>query len=106
MTMWERMKRYINVKHQIGDVITRKDMLNYLYQGPPPKGNYGTGGDNYKRCLVKLGIVENVKRGQYKILYHIKDTVTSTQLKELAYKENWKQWFIDVKEERRCEEKL
>jgi hypothetical protein len=26
-------------------------------------GSYGTTGDNYRRCLVKLGIVENIKRG-------------------------------------------
>jgi len=98
MTMWERMKRYINVKHQIGDIITRQEMLHYLYQGPPPKtSSYGTTGDKYKRCLSKLGILETVKRGQYKILYHIKDTVTSTQIKELTYNENWKQWFIDIK---------
>ena len=108
MTMWQRMKRYINVKHQIGDIITRKEMLYYLYQGPPPKtSSYGTGGDNYKRCLTKLGILETVKRGQYKILYHIKDGVTSSQVKELAYSNSWKEWFIDIKVgDSVCEEKL
>ena len=98
MTMWERMKRYINIKHQVGDVINRKDMLYYLYQGPPPKvGTYGTGGDNYRRCLEKIGFIEKVKRGEYRILHQIKEEVTSAQIKDLAYGDSWRQWFINIK---------
>jgi len=100
MNMWERLKRYINIKHNIGDIITRQDMLWYIYNGPPPKtGSYGTGGDGYRRCLDKLGILEIVGRGQYKIKYYIKENVTSSQIKEIAYSESWKSWFTDIKTE-------
>lgn len=99
MSMWKRMKRYIN-ERQIGDVITRQDMLHYLYQGPPPKhSTYGTGGDNYRRCLDILGVLEIVARGQYKILYHIKENVTATTIKEISYSDNWKRWFINIKKD-------
>lgn len=99
MTMWEKYKRYIN-KRSIGDVIFRKDILPYLYGDQNiPKSTYGTGGDNYRRCLEKAGILERVGRGQYKILHHIKDDVTSSLIKELAYVQNWKEWFINIKVE-------
>ncbi len=97
MSMWNRCKHYIN-KHEIGTVVSRQDFLRYLYQGSPPKhSTYGTGGDNYRRSLSILGILEIVKRGHYKILYHIKPDVTATHIKELSYGDSWKQWFCDIK---------
>jgi len=99
MTMWDRCKRFLN-KHEIGEVITRPDFLYYLYQGPPPRNStYGTGGDNYRRILSKMGFLEIVGRGRYKILYHIKDDITSTQIKEIAYGNTWKQWFHNLRVE-------
>jgi hypothetical protein len=101
MSMWKRLKEYIN-KTKIGDVITRKDLLNYLYYGSKPKSsNYGTGGDNYRRCLEKLGILEKCGRGRYKILYHIKENVSSEKIKQLSYKydNTYRQWFNDIKVE-------
>ena len=99
MTMWNRCKRYIN-KHEIGSIIKRPDFLRYLYQGSPPKDStYGTGGDNYRRILTILGIIKIVERGQYKILAHIKQEVTATQVKEIAYSNTWKQWFINIRAE-------
>jgi len=99
MTMWDRCKRYIN-KHKVGEIIARPDYLRYLYQGPPPRhSTYGTGGDNYRRILSKLGILEIVGRGKYKILSHIKQEVTATQVKEIAYSNTWKEWFINIRAE-------
>jgi len=107
-TMWKKYKDYIN-KRNIGDVILRKEVLPHLYGGHQniPKSTYGTGGDNYRRMLEMLGIITTVARGQYKILYHIKENVTATQAHEMAYCNNWKQWFINIKvEDKLCERKL
>jgi len=99
MSMWNRCKRYIN-KREIGTVITRPEFLYYLYQGAPPKcQTYGTGGDNYRRCLSILGILEIVERGKYKILHHIKEDVTATYIKEISYGNSWKQWFYNIRAE-------
>ena len=97
MSMWNRCKQYIN-KHEIGTVITRPDFLHHLYQGPPPRrSTYGTGGDNYRRILDRLGILTIVKRGQYKILYHIKEDVTATEVKNLVADNTYRSWFNDIK---------
>lgn len=99
MSMWNRCKQYIN-KRKIGTVINRPDFLHHLYQGSPPKhSTYGTGGDNYRRILDKLGILKIVKRGHYEILYHIKPDVTATEVKNLTKDNTYRSWFNDIKVE-------
>ena len=97
MTTWDKLKNYINDK-SIGDIIHRKELLQYNIT-PPMPGTHGTTVDKYRRCLELIGILEKHKLGQYKILYHIKDTVSLSFIKKIAYSRSYRQWFNDIKVE-------
>ncbi len=96
MNKWKKIKKYINSK-EFGSVINRKDMRYYI-NGRYIKwaGEYSTGEDNYRRMLTLVGILEHVERGNYKIIYHIRNDATSTEVKQAAYS-GWGQWFNDFK---------
>ena len=98
LNKWEMLKNFIN-KQPIGNTITRKDILYLIYKKPRlVKSSYGSTIDNYRRCLELLGILNSLDRGLYKIEYHIKNDLSSTELKKLAYG-RYRRWFNDVKEE-------
>jgi hypothetical protein len=98
MNKWQALKEYINSK-PVGTIITRKDMRRYINNGPPPPRTsaYRTTDDNYRGILSRLGILETVERGKYKILYHIKSDLLSSEASNAASGRSWKSWFIDVK---------
>ena len=96
MNKWEKIKRYINSK-KIGTVIYRKNLMHHIFHGPhPPTSSYGTTVDNYRRSLTKLGILEHTDLGEYTIRYHIREDLTSTELKAMAYG-GFRSWFNDAK---------
>jgi hypothetical protein len=96
MNKWEEVKRYVNSK-EIGTVITRKDLMNLIYNGPhPPTSSYGTTVDNYRRCLVLLGILDHTNIGEYTLRYRMREDLTVAELRSLAYG-GYRSWFNDVK---------
>ena len=98
MNKWETFKKYINSR-EIGTIITRKQIMYFIYKGPkPPTSSYGSTVDNYRRCLTILGILEHVDRGKYELCYHIRNNLTSTELHSTAYG-GYRNWFNDVKVE-------
>jgi hypothetical protein len=98
MNQWQIIKNYINSK-PIGYIITRPKLRNVACNGSPlPQGiSHTTTVDNYRRCLTILGILELKERGKYKILHHIKEDITSSFLTKVAYSNDWRQWFADLK---------
>ena len=99
INIWRKLKSFINTK-KILSMTTRQEMGRYIYNGPIPKyAGCGTTFDYYLAALRRLKILENPKRGVYKIKYHIKDHVTITEIQESAYGNcTYKEWFNDIKE--------
>jgi len=86
MTTWDKLKTFINSKN-VGDVIHRKDIIHYIYNGPMPRkylGSYGSTVDNYRKLLTKLGILEHTGRGEYKLRYYIREDLKTTHLQMLV----------------------
>jgi len=85
LNVWKTFKEYINSK-KIGETITRKDIIYHIYKGPMParyRGSYGSTLDNYRGLLTKLGILEHTGRGEYKLKYHIRKNLSTSQLQLL-----------------------
>jgi len=85
LNVWQTFKEYINSK-KIGETITRKDIIYHIYKGPMParyRGSYGSTLDNYRGLLTKLGILEHTGRGEYKLKYHIRKNLSTSQLQLL-----------------------
>ena len=86
LNVWETLKEYINDK-KIGETITRKELIYHIYKGPMPgkfRGSYGSTLDNYRRLFTKLNVLEHTGRGEYKINHHIREDLTTPQLKLLV----------------------
>jgi len=98
MNKWQRIKDCVN-SQPVGTIITRKYMRRYINNGPPPPRTsaYRTTDDNYRGILSRLGILETVKRGKYKILHHVKSDLSSFEARNAVYKQTWKSWFNDFK---------
>ncbi len=100
MTKWEALKEYINSR-PIGTVITRKKLLRSIEKRVAAR--YITALDSYRIQLKVVGVLETVKVGShilfgsYRICFHIKDSVTTTQLKRAAKTNSWENWFYDIK---------
>ena len=85
MSTWQMLKEYIN-NQQIGDTITRKEIVYHIYKGPMPgkfRGSYGSTLDNYRRLLTILGTLEHTGRGEYKVKHHIRKDLSTVQLRLL-----------------------
>lgn len=85
MNVWQMLKEYINSK-QIGDTVYRKEIIYYIYKGPMParyQASYGSTLDNYRRLLTRLGILEHIGWGKYKVKHYIRKELTSVHLKLL-----------------------
>lgn len=91
MNKWQALKEYINSK-EIGTIITRKEMLTNLDN---PKKFCTV--DTYKGILLRLGIIESYSNGKYKLLYHIKPDLTSSEAKKVVDSNSWRLWFNDFK---------
>jgi hypothetical protein len=99
MNRWQTFKKYINSR-EIGTIITRKEIMYHIYKGPTPPNtsSYGSTIDNYRKCLELLGILEVVSRGKYKLCYHIRNDISTSELQRTAYA-GFRRWFNDVKVE-------
>ena len=99
MNKWQTLIKYINDK-PIGTIINRKDMRYHINNGPSRTRTlvYRTTDDNYRQTLAMLGVLETVKRGTYKILYHIRKDLSLYEAKKAAYSQDWRKWFNDFKE--------
>ena len=97
MIKWQKLKTYINNK-KIGTIITRKQLGHNILNGPIPRtSSYGSTIDNYRRCLTILGILLRTEiLGEYKIAYHIREDLTSSELKSMACG-GFREWFNDAK---------
>lgn len=93
---WEALKRFINGQ-ELETIINRRDIMKLVYDGgtPPKTSSYGTTIDNYRRCLTILGILEHVSLGRYKLHYHIRDTLTASEVRAMAYG-GYRSWFNDA----------
>ena len=97
-TKWEKLLKYINDK-PIGTIFNRRDMRCYINgKHIPSAGKFSPTEDTYRRILTILGILENVERGQFKIIYHIRKDLSASKAKKAAYSQAWRSWFNDFKE--------
>lgn len=71
-------------KYQIGDEITRKDLIKFMIEGQSLSCSELTV-DNYRRTLTAAGYLGEVKRGVYKLLFRIPSNLTTTELQKSAY---------------------
>jgi hypothetical protein len=103
MRQWSIFKDYIN-SIKIGELVTRKDINKVVYKNPEVWREYSqtTTVDVYRLSLTHIGILSYIKRGVYRVNYHIKKEVTSKQVHALAYNRvpNWRDWFIPELENR------
>ena len=95
LNKWQTIKEFIN-RQELGAIINRKEIMQMIYNGPAPRtSSYGTTIDNYRRCLTILGILEHVSLGKYKLHYHIRDTLTASEVRAMAYG-GYRSWFNDA----------
>jgi hypothetical protein len=93
---WEKIKTFIN-KLPIGTIVSRKEIIFLIYNRTYiNKSSYGSTIDNWRRCLELLGILEPAGRGLYKVKYHIRKDLTSTELRDCAYG-GYRRWFNNIK---------
>ena len=91
--IWKKVKEHIN-KHDVGDIIYRKELKQY------ENSNNDTI-DLYRYYLEKTWFLETVDRGQYKLLHKIPEHVSSTKIRKKAEyieKNSWVKWFLDPKD--------
>ena len=90
-TIWKRLREYIN-SMDVGTIFTRKQMIKELVDPDLRKGHQLTI-DLYRVTLDRVGFLEHVERGKYKVISHIPDIAIS-RITRVAYKEKWKVWFL------------
>jgi len=77
---WTRLVEYIN-KKSIGEIIYRKDIIKLN-----DEGSFGdTTTDNLRLWLVHCEYLKSTGRGEYKILRHINNKISSSDIKKMAY---------------------
>jgi hypothetical protein len=91
-TAWKRLRNYIN-SIGVGNIFTRKEMIQALIPSPESARGYQLTIDLYRRTITILEFLEIVTRGQYKVLQHIPDVAIS-RLTKMAYNDSWKVWFL------------
>ena len=103
MSQWNKFREFVN-KSPIGSIITRQEVLFYVYENRGQWKGYSrqTTVDGYRLILDRLGIVIKYKRGQYRVMHHVREDVTLETLKRLAYpKRGWQEWFIPASDRRK-----
>jgi len=88
MKSWSKFKKLLRDR-EIGDIITRPQIFYNI-----PRTKYSTI-DSYIRYVKKIGVIENVKLGHYKINSRISKQATISDIKKFAYGKDWKDWFND-----------
>ena len=88
MSDWDKLREFVNSK-ECGTVITRKDMMEYIYGTRSIKLSTT---DTRRRQLIVLGYLSNIqcpkhhnvcRTGMYKITKHIPDDLSSSKLEKL-----------------------
>ena len=86
---WKEFLETIS-KKQIGSEVTRQELVKKSYYG-----RYHTI-DAYIGLFKKLEIFEIKSPGIYIKKKSIKKTWTISYLREIAYSDNWKSWFVQI----------
>jgi hypothetical protein len=94
ITKWQKLRKYIN-ERPIGETIVRGEIHKKIYGSK--ESNCMTAIDTYRRMLQLIGILQTTRPGVYKIKYHIKETLTCSELNKLAYGNEYRRWFNDAK---------
>lgn len=100
---WEKFRDYINAT-EIDSNITRKELLLHVYEDPKEWKLYSRMStmDGYRLALCRLGILESVKRGVYKVKHHIRADIPFQRIKDRAYRpRDWREWFIPVEDDQK-----
>ena len=84
---WIQFLKLIN-KTELNGYIHRKDLVKKKYNN-----RYSTI-DDYRNLLTKIGVLEKFSRGVYIKRKNIKPTWSLNDIKEIAYSDTWKSWFI------------
>jgi hypothetical protein len=92
-TKWKKLLNYIN-SQPVGTIITRKEILLNLEE----KNKVYNAIDAYKGILLRLNVLKWHEIGKYEIICHIKSNISKNEAKEVAYSNNWRQWFNNIKE--------
>ena len=92
-TIWSSVKEFINALEP-NEEFKRKEILNYIYTvNMAPYENIV---DWYRHLLTILKFLDHVGRGLYKKKCDVPIKLTTTQLREYAYGNSWKSWFIPL----------
>lgn len=80
---WDKLRELINSK-EIGDILTRKEMMEYIYNDVHRKLSTT---DTRRRQLVVCGYLHNIRcshnviiAGQYRVIKHIPQDLSSSRL--------------------------
>lgn len=87
MSAWEKVKNFIRGK-SINDTITRKDLLKIH--------RFANTIDTYRIGLTNVGVLKTIKPGIYVKKRNIRENLTWTELKAMAWSNDWRSWFIQV----------
>ena len=83
-----KIVNYINKNYEPGEIIKRPDLIKNVKL---PNSTV----DCYRSRLCMIGLVEEHKRGQYKLIHKIPDTLNTAILwKLLNTRWQWQAWFI------------
>ncbi len=94
MTKFDIIRDIINSKKK-NDILTRQEMLLATETRSNISGTYGTTVDNIRRVLTLNQVLsEPIKPGYYHVLAHIRYRVKYNDLREIAYRQSWKAWFM------------
>ena len=99
-SIWGLMKNYINKQVKIGNTLTRKNLLNYIYPNCANIIGYSESSvDAYRWLLVKVKILKVTnKRGTFLKLRNVPNKLTLTKLRKVAADKSWREWFIPLDE--------
>ncbi len=86
MPSWKRFKKALR-EIKTGDIVTRQKLILKI-----SRYRYSTV-DHYINCMKKIGVIETVKPGTYKIKRRISSDATINKVRDYAYGNDWKDWF-------------
>ena len=90
------LSRFIKIINSCykGDTLTRQGLHKTLGINPR-SSNYGTTIDNYRRMFAILGVLGFTETvGEYTVMYHVNANMSLKTIKEMAYSDSWKSWFM------------
>jgi hypothetical protein len=91
--LWSTILEYVSDK-ELNDTITRQELL--ALNEKCKIRNSITSVDTYRMLLARIGVLETEKLGIYKKVKNIRKDLSLSLVREMAYKDTWKSWFMQI----------